>query len=113
MKNIFLFLMLVLSIPTQNYEKAIFGLLGTSIEQSLKNHYPSLGPYTKDNIGGYTHSKIVAIQTEGDILITVSFETFYGAHNPPYYENIITYRLSSNGIDEQSFKQQEIFPPSY
>jgi hypothetical protein len=97
-----------------SYEDLISFLMYDAVIETLDKHYD------KGNTGIVTF-RIIEIKrsTIPDNVsrrVTVSFESYHGAHNPPYHKNIVTYDLYSAAplkikeVDFQKHHIQELSP---
>ncbi|WP_142308291.1 DUF3888 domain-containing protein [Bacillus wiedmannii] len=92
-------------VPKQFLKEVLINLLLEPISKEVENYYKEPKLWYR----GF--EKILEIKTDKTNIIfyvTVQIQTFEGAHNPPYGEDTITFRIKGNDVKTIHYKHRDI-----
>ncbi|MCU5378591.1 DUF3888 domain-containing protein [Bacillus cereus] len=92
-------------VPKQFLKEVLINLLLEPISKEVENYYKEPKLWYR----GF--EKILEIKTDKTnsiFYVTVQIQTFEGAHNPPYGEDTITFRIKGNDVKTINYKHRDI-----
>ncbi|WP_164670069.1 DUF3888 domain-containing protein [Virgibacillus doumboii] len=92
-------------VSKKHLKKALIERLVEPISKAIHNYY---GEY---KLWSRSFEKVLKIDKDKHdnlLYVTVQVQTFEGAHNPPYGEETITFRLKGNEVEVVNFKHRDI-----
>ncbi|HDR7669206.1 Uncharacterized protein BCZB5J_04170 [Bacillus cereus] len=92
-------------VPKQFLKEVLINLLLEPISKEVENYYKEPKLWYR----GF--EKILEIKTDKTnsiFYVTVQIQTFEGAHNPPYGEDTITFRIKGNDVKTIHYKHRDI-----
>ncbi|SET64184.1 Protein of unknown function [Oceanobacillus limi] len=91
-------------VPKTLLKEVLIEQLMDPIAKAIKEHY-------KPKLWYMGFEKVIKIkkdETENVYYVTVQVQTFEGAHNPPYGEETITFRIKGSEIHVSDYKHRDI-----
>ncbi|TNO98612.1 DUF3888 domain-containing protein [Bacillus sp. CD3-1a] len=92
-------------VPKQFLKEVVINLLLEPISKEVENYYKEPKLWYRGS------EKILEIKTDKTnniFYVTVQIQTFEGAHNPPYGEDTIIFRIKGNDVKTIRYKHRDI-----
>ncbi|MEJ9121934.1 DUF3888 domain-containing protein, partial [Bacillus thuringiensis] len=92
-------------VPKKLLKEVVIELLLEPISKEVENYYKEPKLWYRGS------EKILEIKkdtTNYTFYVTVQIQTFEGAHNPPYGEDTITFRIKGNDVKTIHYKHRDI-----
>ena len=92
-------------VPKEFLKEVLINLLLEPIGKEVNNYYKEPKLWDRDS------EKVLEIKKDEAnyiFYVTVQVQTFEGAHNPPYGEDTITFRIKGNDIETINYKHRDI-----